>query len=498
MPPRTSRRAAATVAKAAIAAEASGANAPTPAQTGRRTGNAARSGRTKAAAADSETPEKRTPRKSAAVVETAPPDTLLVPRRTRPRAASPASPASKPAPKTRRSPRGGKAAAKKPRAAKRGAQPTEEKPVEQPTDESVFDDNDDDSRPLATPLATPTKTRSGTTPLLAVRTPKSVRQGIAARVEDSPSPKPPIGRRGQKRTADLLDSSPLAKRSRAPGAQREASPDDADVFVDIVSPSRFEASRATIRQRQQRPRAAAADRGTTLSDDAGEWRTKYEGLVELRQSQPEREYEEFRAKAQERFDAAEEVVANLRKEIAGLKLQTQKKQKQAADPGSESQLRKAIEAEFGTQIAVLREQVEALTQDVLVKNETIERLEKHRRLTETSTDYNLRQKLRVMEEVTGLTVEDLVAEDEGLSYICKQSAGASADAPTAGYVLTVFDDVPGDYQYTPYGDPPALARLPAYLQESISFERSSATMFYWRMCSHLHQAQPDAQPEGST
>ncbi|KAJ2789763.1 hypothetical protein H4R21_006666, partial [Coemansia helicoidea] len=102
--------------------------------------------------------------------------------------------------------------------------------------------------------------------------------------------------------------------------------------------------------------------------------------------------------------------------------------------------------------------------------------------------------------------------DQGLSYICKQSAGASsgaAAAAAAGYVLTVFDDVPGDYQYTPFGEPPALARLPAYLQEPISFERSSASMFYWRMCSHLHQLQADSaaaadsptsqpQPDGGT
>ncbi|KAJ2775133.1 hypothetical protein IWQ56_000247 [Coemansia nantahalensis] len=509
MPPRVPRRAAAT-ARAAISAVASeDAAALAAAKAGTQKKSTARTGgRTKAAVKEEEqqeSPEERTPRKSTAA-EIAPPDTVLVPRRTRPRGAAAASPDSKPAPKKRRSPRGGKAAQKKPQPTAREEPATEEEPAERPTDESVFADDEI--------LATPTKPRGAMSPLAVVRTPKSQRQGTATRVEDSPSPRPPVSRRGQKRPPDLLESSPLAKRSRAPMAPRGASPDDASVFVDIVSPSKFEASRATIRQRQQRPGAAApADRGAA-PDDAGAWRAKYEEMVALRQSEPEREYEEFRARAQERFDAAEEVVANLRKEIAGLKLQSQKKQKPAADPAAESKLRAAIEKEFGSQTAVLREQVETLTQEVLVKNETIERLEKHRRLTETSTDYNLRQKLRVMEEVTGLVIEDLVAEDQGLSYICKQSAGASsgaaaAAAAAAGYVLTVFDDVPGDYQYTPFGEPPALARLPAYLQEPISFERSSASMFYWRMCSHLHQLQADSaaaadsptsqpQPDGGT
>ncbi|KAJ1731061.1 hypothetical protein LPJ61_002719 [Coemansia biformis] len=355
-------------------------------------------------------------------------------------------------------------------------------------------------------------------PMLVVHTPKSIRQGTATRVAESPSPKPPLARRGQKRVSDLLDSPPLAKRGRTRATQPAAATSqdadsraDMEAYVDIVSPSKFEASRSMIRQRQQSSGAAAtvataaAGRGAA-QNEAGGWRSKYEDLLELRQSQPEREYEEFRTSAQERFDAAEEVIANLRKEIAGLKLKTTQR-KQAADPEAEASVRGAIEREFGKQIAVLREQVEALTQDVLVKSETIERLEKHRRLTETSTDYNLRQKLRVMEEVTGLTIDDLVAEDQGLSYICKQSAGTGAGAGAAGYVLTVFDDLPGDYQYTPFGDPPALARLPGYLQESISFERASAGMFFWRMCNHLHQLQLDGTgadspalppPEGST
>ncbi|KAJ1898037.1 hypothetical protein LPJ81_004420, partial [Coemansia sp. IMI 209127] len=125
---------------------------------------------------------------------------------------------------------------------------------------------------------------------------------------------------------------------------------------------------------------------------------------------------------------------------------------------------------------------------LLVKDESIERLEQHRKMTETSTDYNLREKLKTVQEVTGFNVEDVVAEDEGVSYMCKQSGSSS----TASYVLTVFDDMPNEYQYTPYGETTSMGSLPEYFKEPMSFERASASMFFWRMCDHLHHGPQEA------
>ncbi|KAJ1793904.1 hypothetical protein LPJ59_004650, partial [Coemansia sp. RSA 2399] len=119
---------------------------------------------------------------------------------------------------------------------------------------------------------------------------------------------------------------------------------------------------------------------------------------------------------------------------------------------------------------------------------SIERLEQHRKMTETSTDYNLREKLKTVQEVTGFNVEDVVAEDEGVSYMCKQLGSSS----TASYVLTVFDDMPNEYQYTPYGETTSMGSLPEYFKEPMSFERASASMFFWRMCDHLHHGPQEA------
>ncbi|KAJ1833897.1 hypothetical protein LPJ63_002400 [Coemansia sp. RSA 2711] len=351
---------------------------------------------------------------------------------------------------------------------------------------------------------TPTRRRGRATPAQS-----SARKQRATEVIISPiSP----GRRGRKRKSEMVKPeeslpSPPAKRGRprkiqapepepqTPAKPRRAaaqkgdeSPAEDDIFVDIVSPSKFESSRSKIRSGRQRSAAAARN---PASEDADSWRAKYEELLKLRVSQPEKDYKEYQVYANKRYDAADEVIKKLRKEVAGLKRQAEKQPAAAASKDdAEASVRQKIEKEFEKQIALLRQQVETLTQDVLAKDQAIERLEKHRKLTETSTDYNLRQKLRVMEEVTGLAIDDLVAEDDGLSYICRQAGPAAA----AKYVLTVFDDLPNDYQYTPFGADDALAALPTYLREPISFERSAANMFHWRLCDHLHNPADSSQP----
>ncbi|KAJ2824859.1 hypothetical protein IWW50_003130, partial [Coemansia erecta] len=323
------------------------------------------------------------------------------------------------------------------------------------------------------------------------------RRGRPRKNQEEEAPAPPSGRRGRPRKTQEAESPPAspARRGRPPKDGDEEKPHRASSYewvrmppqpkastskskgaaVDIQSPSKFESSRSKIRTPRQR---AAAGRGAS-SDEAG-WRAKYEELLAKRQSQPEEEYKEFREKAQERFDAAEDVIKNLRKEVASLKRQGAKKPDAEAQAGVEARVRKTIEKEFEKEVVLLRQQVERLTQDILSKDEAIARLEKLRKMTETSTDYNLRRKLGVMEEVTGLAIDDLVPEDDGISYVCRQAGPTAA----ARYVLTAFEDLPSEYQYTPIGD---TAVLPTYLHQPISFERAAASMFYWRVCSHLRQ-----------
>ncbi|KAJ2452062.1 hypothetical protein EV183_003178 [Coemansia sp. RSA 2336] len=463
MPPRKSRRTAAAAAKSAIAAEIEDErHAPSKSRRGRKPGPKP---------AQPSTPARRTQESPA------PPDTIGAIRRRRSTAAA----AKKPAPKARSSPRasrGRKAAAQSP------------EPAQDPDD--VFESENEaaghdlglEELSLSDDAVPETPTRR---PGRQKKTTSAAREYPVVEIESSPA------LRGRKRKTsaepdaqpEAMDtSSPPAKRGRARKTQpaaaatptrkgRSSASQSSSTFVDIVSPSRFEKSRTRIQP------ARTADI-PAHGDDGGDWRAKYEELLQLRQSQPEKEYEEFRKKAQERFDAAEDVIKSLRKEVASLK----RKGTQIKTEDIEANVRKALEKDFDKQKALLRQQVETLTQDLAAKEQAVERLEKHQRLTETSTDYNLRQKLHIMQEVTGLVIDDLVAEDDGLSYVCRQAGPAAS----VRYVLTAFDDMPADFQYTPFGDAAALAALPEYLREPISFERSAAHMFHWRLCNHLHQA----------
>ncbi|KAJ2497654.1 hypothetical protein GGH96_004943 [Coemansia sp. RSA 1972] len=304
-------------------------------------------------------------------------------------------------------------------------------------------------------------------------------RGRPAKTKPDETPPQSPARRGRPRKIPA-ESSPQSPASTRRTTQQRDKPTH-DVYVDIVSPSKFESNRSKIRSARLNNTATGRNAST---DETDNWRAKYEELLAKRQLQPEEEYREFREKAQERFDSADVVINNLRKEVASLKRKAAPKKPDAeAQASTEANMRKTIEKEFEKQLVLLRQQVEKLTQDMLAKDESIVRLEKHRKMTETTTDYNLRRKLHVMEEVSGLTINDLVPEDDGISYVCQQAGPATS----ARYVLTAFEDLPNEYQYTPVGD---TAALPTYLHEPISFERSAASMFYWRVCSHLRQPAP--------
>ncbi|KAJ1961151.1 hypothetical protein GGI12_003412, partial [Dipsacomyces acuminosporus] len=90
---------------------------------------------------------------------------------------------------------------------------------------------------------------------------------------------------------------------RAPAQQND--------IAGILSPSKFVASRARISSRKQ---AAPPPAAAPPVDGVGLWRRKYEELFNLRQTKPEADYEEFKASAEERFSAADELIKTLRKE----------------------------------------------------------------------------------------------------------------------------------------------------------------------------------------
>ncbi|KAJ2754069.1 hypothetical protein GGI19_002684 [Coemansia pectinata] len=545
MPPRKSNKAAATTV--------SDSNSVTPRKKGRPAkGDAAKatqqaiakSKRTPVDESDSDNPTTTPTRRLSTVSkgsQLAPPDTLGMTRRTRPTiAATTDIPVTRSSPRSKAPPVNAKpaAAAVKAKTTRGRGRP---KAV---TISEVVDDSDNeaeekfaDTIQIATPdsddydlpgqmtiLDTPSKNPTKASPLLFTRLRPPPKLDIAQDSEGA-SPKPKRGRK-RKSDADILPSTPSkqsdtiqrppAKRGR-PRKSQAPEPDQNEesetapsgrqspvtpvrtraapvisprheVYVDIVSPSMFERSRARISTTKQE-KAQSSSSAAASADESTKWRKKYEDLCVLRQSQPEREYEELKKSSQERFDAADALIAKLRGEVAVIKRKAEAELKKPLinGAGAESRAKSASEKELEKQVVVLQQQIEALTQDVLSKDEAIERLETHRKLTETSTDYNLREALKLMQEMSGLAIEDVVPEDAGLSYLCRQT-GPNA---TVSYKLTVSDEYPGEFQYTPSDSSSMPAALPDYLRDSISFEKSSATMFYWRMCDHLHQPNED-------
>ncbi|KAJ2602767.1 hypothetical protein H4R99_002571 [Coemansia sp. RSA 1722] len=322
--------------------------------------------------------------------------------------------------------------------------------------------------------------------------------------EELPAPATPSTPTTRSRTHSAGKTKANAKKTKAD----ELRGSNYDVYVDIVSPSKFERSRSKIQSSGLKGSALGASKGkdaldslpfsSPTSKDSEKWQKKYEELFALRQTKPEQELEKFRDSASTRFEASDRLIEKLRKEIAEAKKakrqSSSSENSQKETPAASAPVKTAAEKELEKHVALLRKDVEALTQDVLVKDETIERLEQHRKLTETSTDYNLREKLRLIQELSGLSVDDVVPEDDGVSYVCRQSGPAAH----ANFVLTAFDDIPDEYQYTPCGKTATLDVLPDYLKESMSFAKPAANMFFWRLCDHLHnQQQSEAHSENS-
>ncbi|KAJ2785007.1 hypothetical protein GGI15_002073 [Coemansia interrupta] len=447
----------------------------------------------------------------------------------------------------------------------------------------LFDDDDDHRQQGAVSeneddvfVSTPTRKRTSGQSLFVSPTRASSRMAAAAaarNVDNGDAEKSPVhpSKNGRKRRAaareddgtdgeQRAEARPIKKRGRppklsltpAPGAQdsdsevavpepstpsrptrgaknandaskfkAEMLKNKVDVYVDIVSPSKFERSRSLIHT-QGSARSDVVARGkrsiqpldlsspeplSSPEGDGNKWRKKYDELVLLRQTKPEKDYAEFKKGAEARFKASDMVITKLRKEVAEAKSQANKLREKVegaqsegngeheagSKAGSKSKASKEKEKELERQVARLQEDVDALTQDVLVKDETIAKLEEHRKQTETATDYNLREKLKIMQQLSGLSIKDVIVEDEGISYVCEQK-GRNAEAT---YILTLMDEAPDEYQYSPCGDTTSLEVLPDYLKEPMAFVTDASHVFYWRMCDHLHQQASDPADAGS-
>ncbi|KAJ1901477.1 hypothetical protein LPJ66_000759 [Kickxella alabastrina] len=284
-----------------------------------------------------------------------------------------------------------------------------------------------------------------------------------------------------------------------------------DVFVEIDSPSRFERSRSRLSSLPQSS-ALAPQRGNepaqSSGSDADVWRKKYDDLFGLRQTKAEKEYAEYKHSAENRFEAADALIRKLRVESSEMKAQVSrlKEVAEATVQNGEAASRAVSDKKFQKEAALLRQQVDRLTQEALVKDEAIKTMDELLKRAEANSNVGLRKEMQILQELSGLCIDEAVDGDDGPSYAFRQSGPLVA----AQYKLTELDNCQGSYQYMPLGDTAALDALPEYLREEMSFDKSKASMFFWRMCYHLNnwqaadnqgadgEAPAQVQAEGST
>ncbi|KAJ1983895.1 hypothetical protein H4R34_000995 [Dimargaris verticillata] len=222
---------------------------------------------------------------------------------------------------------------------------------------------------------------------------------------------------------------------------------------------------------------------------------KYDNLRTLRVTEAERVLTMYKQSAEERFNHAETLLIQLQDERDVLAHQVTTLQAdlatQAASQASASQ--EATEA--------LVAKVQQLEAELCCTKSRMEDLETHRRLSQTHADYTLREKLKLYETLTGLSIEDVTTAEEGVQFQCAQTGKAGL----LKYTLTIFDDDPESIQYdavpAELSDAKAgqlATALPDYLLDTICFQQDVAPMFFTRTVNVLQNSSGSPGPSNSS
>ncbi|KAL1914996.1 uncharacterized protein VTP21DRAFT_7701 [Calcarisporiella thermophila] len=246
---------------------------------------------------------------------------------------------------------------------------------------------------------------------------------------------------------------------------------------------------------------------------------KYESLKELRTTEAERNFEEYRKNAEKRFNAADEVIAQLRREKEQMEKELQKLQHAAVPSGRmdkkrmqnahtqtpelqdqslsshREEISKPSEQEKSAkeEIESLKEQIKLLKceRDAEIKNtrQLTAKLQKQSYATTISANSsNSKAKLDLYQELTGLLVKDVKSLDEGIIFDCLQ---LGRDKEPLHFKL--IQPTSEDLVYHPFldqrepGAPELLRILPDYLTEEIEFSKEHADRFFWRLLNFMQK-----------
>lgn len=192
---------------------------------------------------------------------------------------------------------------------------------------------------------------------------------------------------------------------------------------------------------------------------------KFNRLKNLRETEVEKGFREYREAAEKRDQAHGRMLQELRDRM------DQEVQRVA----SNNQAGNAEE---------LNEEIESLQADLEEANNEIRRLQA--KLSQASNTGDPEQSLSLCSDLSGLTIQKVETTEEGLVYDCLQNGRFGV----LHYTLTDPQDENADeVTYTPQADntEDILSQLPDYFLEPLSFSREAAAQFYWKIAQSLNK-----------
>ncbi|PVU94843.1 hypothetical protein BB561_002220 [Smittium simulii] len=220
------------------------------------------------------------------------------------------------------------------------------------------------------------------------------------------------------------------------------------------------------------------------------WKLHYDKLYKLRVTDAENKYDKLVKQVETYLKAADDKVDQQQKYINNLNSEL----KRVNDIMAESEYKKISESiehtENESKTKELEDKVLLLTDQLIQSKATITSLQKHKRLSYTSIDSLLREKMQIHEGLSGFKVLDVTNDSEGNYYLCQLSGNYGK----LEFFLSCFDDNPDTYEYMPNFDglsQDQVAELtkyiPSYMKEPFVFEKKSSYLFFWRICDSLNR-----------
>ncbi|PVU90907.1 hypothetical protein BB559_004394 [Furculomyces boomerangus] len=221
-----------------------------------------------------------------------------------------------------------------------------------------------------------------------------------------------------------------------------------------------------------------------------DWKDKYEKLNNLKNTNIEKLHANLNLQIKDHLLAADSAIESQKKHVSVLQNEIDKLKDQLEKHKSLEQNFMNNEQVWTEKEKELEEKVLTLSNDLAHSKATVTTLQKQRRLSQASVDSVLREKIKVLEKLSGLKVIDVTNDDEGIYYRCE----VNGKKGRFEFFLSYFDDNPTSVEYFPnFEAEPEETRgellgiFPEFLRDSLIFETSSSTQFFYQIIDCLNQ-----------